>query len=343
MANSLGSADYVDIDFDTISQALTISTFHGEPPGQIGWTERFNNFDGAVKVEVGVLATEKPTEPEELSLGGFLTIVGEDDKPSPTLFSFPARHHKNPKTSLSQYEARFHFPTGLHPTLGLNFAPSSIEPPSENCALHAYLTLPSTLFPDKYQLSSPLFLASKNLRSVRSVSGETDLEAPDWVVERWGSAMLIELAPPDFGSSTAQDSWYADIPLHLRYLKPSESGFASVDIPWPVVFWACTAEEGSKMSVNPFDRTNLGYDGLFGPKTMFYHLDPAPHKYNDIDGLVERLSVPVLATVYNTWIEIGTVIVVVSGVLWVLCKLMVVASKQHMFTDAKQPSEKKAQ
>ncbi|MCJ1388379.1 protease B nonderepressible form [Xylographa bjoerkii] len=343
MADSLSSADYVDMDFDAISQALSISTFRGEPPNQIGWTERFNNSGGAIKVEVGILATEKPTEPEELSLGGFLTIVGEDDKPSPTLFSFPARHHKNSKTSLSQYEASFLSPTGLHPTLRLNFPSSSSKTPSENCALHSYLTLPSTLFPDKYQLSSPLFLASKNLRWVRSVSGETDLEAPDWAVERWGSAMLIELAPPDPESNAVHESWHADIPLHLRYLRPSKSGAASTDIPWPVVFWACTAEEGSKMSVNPFDRVNLGYDGLFGPKTMFYHLDPAFNRHNDTGSLVERLSVPVLAMDSNAWIESGTVIVVVLGCLWVLGKLLLVASGRNKVTEARQHDKKKAQ
>ena len=175
------------------------------------------------------------------------------------------------------------------------------------------------------------------------MSGETDLEAPDWAVERWGSAVLIELEPPDAESSTAQGSWHADIPLHLRYLKPSETGFASADIPWPVVFWACTAEEGSKMSVNPFDRVNLGYDGLFGPKTMFYHLDPALNKYNDTGVLVNRLSVPVLATASNTWIEIGTVTVVVSGFLWILWKLLMVASGPHVLTEARQRGKRKAQ
>ncbi|MCJ1382925.1 protease B nonderepressible form [Xylographa soralifera] len=342
MADSLDSANYVDIDFDAISQVLSISTFRREPLDKIGWAERFNNFGGAVKVEVGVLASEKPTEPEELSLGGFLTIVGEDDKPS-RWSGRATRHHKNSMASLSQYGVSFLSPTGLHPMLRLKFASSNTEPPSDNCALHTYLTLPSTLFPDKYQLSSPLFLASKNLRSVRSVSGETDLEAPDWAVEKWGSAMLIELAPRNTESFAAQDSWHADIPLHLRYLRPSESGFASAEIPWPVVFWACTAEEGSKMSVNPFDRVNLGYDGLFGPKTMFYHLDPALNKYSDSDSLVERLSVPVLATVSNTWIEAGTVIVVVTGFLWVLWKLLLVASDRDALTEAKQPGKKKVQ
>lgn len=198
-----------------------------------------------------------------------------------------------------------------------------LEPPSESCALHSYLTLPSTLFPDKYQLSSPLFLASKSLRSLRSVSGETDLEAPDWAIEKWGSAMLVELAPPDAKPGSKQGPWHADIPLHLRYIRPSVSGTAATEIPWPVVFWACRAEEGTKMSVNPFDRVNLGYDGLFGPKTMFYHLSP-----NSSGTLVETLSVPVLQTQRASWIEPGTVAVVLLGFCWVLWKLGLLALGQ---------------
>lgn len=244
--------------------------------------------------------------------------------PDPTLFSFPARHHSVSKPDISSYSTGFLSPTGLHPTLRLTFPSLELEPPSESCALHTYLTLPSTIFPDKYQLSSPLFLASKNLRSLRSVSGETDLEAPDWAIEKWGSAILVELATPLAGSRSNQGPWHADIPLHLRYLSPSASGVATTEIPWPVVFWACTAEEGTKTSVNPFDRVNLGYDGFFGPKTMFYHLPPN----NSSGKLVETLLVPVLQTQKASWIEPGTVAVVMLGFCWVSWKLLLLALGQ---------------
>ena len=191
--------------------------------------------------------------------------------------------------------------------------------PSPNCALHTYLTLPSVLFPDKYQLSSSLFLASKRLRALRSIAGETDLEAPDWVVSKWGSAMLVELAPPGTGKKdVSTGSWIAEIPLHLRYLPPSSGGTTKISIPWPVVFWACPAEEGAKMSVNPFDRVNLGYEGLFGPRTIFYHLQP------DLppgSKLVEYLKVPVLDSDHVAWIENGTVAAVLIAVVWVIIKL----------------------
>lgn len=81
-AASLESVDYLDIDYDTISQSLVLSAFWHSPRPTRDWHERIDNSQASVKVEVGVLANEKPTHPEEFSLGGFLAVVGEDSKPS---------------------------------------------------------------------------------------------------------------------------------------------------------------------------------------------------------------------------------------------------------------------
>lgn len=213
---------------------------------------------------------------------------------------------------------------------------SSLKPPpapeDATCALHTYLTLPSSIFGDKYQLSTSdqLFLQSHNLVALRAVSGETDLEAPDWVVPQWGSNWLLEVASPS-ESDQGTDNWNVTVPLHLRYLPPSESGYRTAEVPWPVVFWACTAEEGTKMSINPFDRVNLGWEGLFGPRTMFYQLHPAPSgDAASQSRLVEELDVPVLplndgGLFHGRVIELGTVAVIVLGSLWVLWKLGLVA------------------
>jgi hypothetical protein len=93
-------------------------------------------------------------------------------------------------------------------------------------------------------------------------------------------------------------------------------------MPWPIVFWACTADDGTKFPVNPFDRTQLGFDGLFGPRTMFYHLDPAPHGATP-GRLVERISIPVLnlEATSSWWIESLTVATIALGFLWVWLKL----------------------
>lgn len=218
-------------------------------------------------------------------------------------------------------------------------------PPDATCALHAYLTLPSTVFGDKYQLSTTdsLFLDSHHLTALRAVAGETDLEAPDWVVPRWGSNWLLELDTPQEPGLETED-WNVTIPLHLRYLKPSESGYRTASIPWPVVFWACSAEDGTKMGVNPFDRVNLGWEGLFGVRTMFYQLHPSTGRRDA--RLVEEIEVPVLRLtregLFQTKnIELGTVAVIGLGLLWVLWKLSLAARSSEPNT-RKQKNQKRS-
>ena len=136
--------------------------------------------------------------------------------------------------------------------------------------------------------------------------------------------MLMELAPPsaptpkhlrDAEKGTNPSHFHVDIPLHLRYLSPEAGGYADVQFPWPVVFWACPTEEGTLMSNNPFDRVNLGYDGLFGPRTMFHHLNP---KGSENGTLIKTIKVPVLDLEHVGKVEMGTVATVMLGVGWVL-------------------------
>lgn len=362
--SSLLSASYVDFDYDSISHALIINVFWAEGPANGGlWNEEVSRGE-ADTMEVGVLNNEVPIEPEELSLSGFLTVVGEDKKAKPTLFSFPSRHHPLPSTAHPvhpTYYTTFNQPTGLHPTLHLSFPRprKTLTPPGPSCALHTYLTLPSTFFLDKYQFSDPLFLASHNLRTLRALAGATDLEAPDWIVPQWGSVALFELAHPvphpdaeDSESiATKRDAESEDdpdfevtIPLHLRYLSPAHntSGLTNASLPWPAVFWACPAEEGTKMNTNPFDRTNIGYDGLFGNRAMFYHVPPAKDGGAGEGGLVETLQVPVLDLDRAWYVEYGTVAAVAVATVWLLVKLGAVVGRSG-FGRAKAESEKKKQ
>ena len=243
------------------------------------------------------------------------------------MFSFPSRHHTLPNSA--KYAVSFSEPTGLHPTLSITIPRSALGQPAApadtTCSLHTYLTLPSSVFGDQYQLgtSDPLFLQSHNLAGLLSHSGETDLEAPDWAVKRWGSTWLFELAPPTENDAVGRSSnWTATIPLHLRYLSPSETGYRSAEVPWPVVFWACSAEyDDTPMGLNPFDRTKLGYDSLFSPRTFFYHFHP------NSEHLVEKVDVPVLNLkdgegLFQTRnIELATSAVVSLGFLWILWRL----------------------
>lgn len=86
---ALQFASAVDFDFDAISHALKITAVWAHAPGGGVWSETIRLHSSSDSVEVGILNMEKATEPEELSLGGFLTVLGEDGKPSKTVSFYP--------------------------------------------------------------------------------------------------------------------------------------------------------------------------------------------------------------------------------------------------------------
>lgn len=123
----LSSANYVDIDFDTISQSLNFNAFWDFPPESAFWDEQIDTNGGSVKVEVGVLTNEKPTQPEDLSLGGALMVLGEDSNPSNGTQRSPC---DAPSTDNSQIPLSSPFPLAItsHPP-----NPTPITPlPSSN-------------------------------------------------------------------------------------------------------------------------------------------------------------------------------------------------------------------
>ncbi|OTA81917.1 hypothetical protein M434DRAFT_401192 [Hypoxylon sp. CO27-5] len=309
-AKRLLEANSVDFSYDAISHVVKVTALwpHERQP-------LFVDSHPDHRAEVGIMTPDTPPhlDQHEIGVTGLLTVLGEDSKPSPTLFSFPSRHKTVARSSFSSSFLR---PWGLHPTMQLQIRSS--KPPMEDaaCSLHTYLTLPRTVFADKYQLGDELFLSSKNLSSLRYISQPVDLEAPSYAMNIWGSSVLLELQPPDVKD---KQPWTAEIPLHLRYLAPAEKGYRNVSIPWPVVFWACTAEDGMKFSNNPFDRVNLGYDGLFGPRTMFWHIDAKP---SEGENLYHEIQVPVLDLGLSNRISSGTATIVTMGLAFVVWKLV---------------------
>jgi hypothetical protein len=240
------------------------------------------------------------------------------------MFTFASRH----RDAESTFSAQFLTPTGLHPTLQLRLA--SAAPPAPNndqdtttCAPYAYLTLPRTIFADRYQLSDPLFLASKNLTALRYMTHPVDLEAPEYVMPQWGSSVLLQLSPPTTSSTQKKDrkeEWTAEIPLHLRYLAPTEGGYSAISVPYPAVFWACEPEQGVEFPPNPFERVKLGYDGLFEDGTVFWHVEPRP--VGGAKSLVNVVKVPVLDLDKARWVNAGTAAAVLVGFAWVVWKLV---------------------
>jgi hypothetical protein len=183
---------------------------------------------------------------------------------------------------------------------------------------------------DKYPFSDPLFLKSHNLRSLRGLSGETDLEAPEWTVKKWGSAALFDLAVPT--SLPKSGNFSVTIPLHTRYLPPQEVEHVLLAIPFPSVFYACPADNSAtKFASSPFDRVDIGYDGLFGGNTLFYHVSPSTGSFDSEETIdqfdasggmaIATLRVPVLDAEKAEYVGMGTMAAVGVGVLWLVWKL----------------------
>lgn len=248
----------------------------------------------------------------ELGVSGTLTVLKEQTNPSAVFFAFPARH----RVSEMSFSSQFLTPTGLHPTLQLGL--DSNKPPvdDESCKLYAYLTLPRTIFADRYQLADDLFLASKNLAASPYTSLPVDLEAPEYTTATWGSTVLLELAPPRMQAHPA--AWTAEVPLHLRYLKPSEAGVENIEIPYPAVFWTCGREASVDFTNSPFDRTQLGYDELFEDGTVFWHAQPQGAS----GRIMSSVSVPVLHDRASWWVGTGTTAAISIGFAWILWKLL---------------------
>jgi len=137
-------------------------------------------------------------------------------------------------------------------------------------------------------------------------------------MKRWGSSVLLELSPPE---TAKPEAWTAEVPMHLRYLAPAPGGYDNIQVPYPAVFWACAQDEGIKLPANPFDKVNVGYDGLFGPRTVFWHLEPQPESGS---RLTSTVTVPVLDTDKAQWVNIGTAATVLLGFAWLVWKLMAV-------------------
>lgn len=327
---SISNAVSLDISWDSKLKNLRVSSL-------LPLSEQSISVASSSKrrIEVGIFSKDTPPnqQPYEIGVSGLLAVLGEKKEPSGTLFGFPSRH----RLVDTHFSSEFITPTGLHPTLQLKLSSNQAPPTEDECGLHAYFTLPRTIFADRYQFADELFLASKNLTASRYTSLPVDLEAPVYTTKTWGSSILLELAPP---KSKMPETWTAEVPLHLRYLQPSESGRVDIEIPYPAVFWACESGANAEFSNNPFDRTQLGYDGLFGANTVFWHAKPQPVAG---DRIMTPISVPVLKEHGVSWVGFGTAGAVALGCAWVLWKLaaVLVVSGYGSKADAVQKESKK--
>ncbi len=309
LTNDIGDPAYFDFDFSSgTGKAIYTGYWPSRTWKDVRVQKNFPSQDGShERIEIGILGNETPERVEDVKLAGYITVLGEDTMPKPVMFSFSSRHHSHPPT----YSSDWIEPMGLHPSLGLKIA-NAIPPKAEECKLYAHLSLPRTVFADRYQLQDEIFMTSKNLSQLTWMSKPVDLEAPEYTTAVWGSSVVLELAPPQ---QNTWEAWSAEIPLHLRYLRPNGSGYSSAIIPQPQLFWGCEGDAEHLAGRNPFARQGLTIESQVPEKNIFFHLSRAEGE----DGY-KTISVPVLNTKYEREIEIGTSIAIALGFGWVLWK-----------------------
>lgn len=82
MTGANDSESYIDIDYDAISQTIVFTALWHKAPSEKGWIDHIKTPREGSTIEIGVLAHEPNTDPEDIQFGGFLTVLGQDDKPS---------------------------------------------------------------------------------------------------------------------------------------------------------------------------------------------------------------------------------------------------------------------
>lgn len=85
-AQSLTTANLFDLDYDNELDTVTINAYWDSASQSKGWSEIIEyKGEAHERVEVGVLNQEKSSEEGEIKMGGWLTVVGQDVKPSMSL------------------------------------------------------------------------------------------------------------------------------------------------------------------------------------------------------------------------------------------------------------------
>jgi len=80
-AHNLANANYMDVDYDSISHSVVFKAFWARPHSSDGMWHDTHRKAANDTIEVGVLMNEQPDEPEELRYSGWLTVIGKDKKP----------------------------------------------------------------------------------------------------------------------------------------------------------------------------------------------------------------------------------------------------------------------
>lgn len=85
LIRTLDDASHVDVDFDAGGQTLSFTAYwsaEGDGVSREASGRLYRKAGPEGRLEVGVLQAEEAKDSGELSLGGYLTVIGEDERPS---------------------------------------------------------------------------------------------------------------------------------------------------------------------------------------------------------------------------------------------------------------------
>lgn len=274
------------------------------------------------KVEIGILNIhpEYTTPLSVWGLSGFTRNLDES-KTEKLLYQYTTQH----RSINSNYYVDFMRPVGLHPKHKLVM--SNVRAPKRQCSLYAKYSFSKSLFLDRYQLKD-LAEPTPNRPAVGrlyDVWGETDLEAPIWAVDGWGSEALIQL----YTSHKSSDGELVfELPTHSRYEVPqTQSSSVHEYQPWPVVFWAClppTKEEDNSLETtvpSAVETRNIGYESIFPNDTVFYYFNADTSRLPS-DRLQSEFDIPVAPFSSYSVVQVVTVVVILASFFYLLYEII---------------------
>lgn len=286
------STGYADTILPGVSeQDLVVEAWY--PPGD--WFETIENH--GARTEVGFLSVDRSSEPNDITLYGFVHNVGQDA--SRIMFHHVPAYRRVPGRAVASFDEKY----GLHPFYNLKLEVSEYDVPY-GCQLFAQLDLPKSLFVDKYQMGD-LLRSSPPMENI-GVWGETDLEKPVWQTSK-GSLAFFRLDGAGYNETYR-------IPLHSRYESPSSALHIDHVIGDPLVFWACQDQDFPKQHV-----PGLGVEGVFPDDTVLYVLES-----NKVD-----YRVPVIDPEPRDFVYRCTSATIIAGTLLIVFVILGQAYRQR--------------
>jgi hypothetical protein len=127
-------SDYIDIDYDTISRSVVLTAGRAQATeGDKPWVETIDLPTKDATVEIGVLTLEGNADPEDIQFGGFLTVLGQDEKPSTPFHLATLSPQRNNETLTTNRTHTVPNPNPpLPPSPGLGESNSTTQTPPPN-------------------------------------------------------------------------------------------------------------------------------------------------------------------------------------------------------------------